>query len=230
MDEIVFFLDFDNTLIDHDAFKRSMGDWIAKNAAHPGEARFWELYEAVRTETEIVDIPETISRFAFEAGSQPLHRELVRLTWDFPFRDITFPGAIETIWNLREMGTAVVLCDGQEAFQRHKLQVTGVADAVGHNIVVCVHKEEHITEVTMRFPARHYVMIDDKPRIHRTMKRALGDSVTTVLVRFGAYAGAESRGSVPEVDLEVDSIADLTGYSARKLRGLAKPAIGAAVS
>lgn len=207
MHRIVFLLDFDNTLLDHDAYKAALGSWVEEHAPSPGVARFWEIYEAVRRETDIVDLPEVISRFAFEAGSQALHRLLVAATWDFPFASIMNPGALEAVAQLRRIGTPVVLCDGHEAFQRHKLHVTGVAREVDHNILVYVHKEHHVRDVSALFPARKYVMIDDKPRIHIAMKRELGEAVTTVLVRHGAYASAVEPGSVPEIDIEVDSIA-----------------------
>lgn len=206
MQDFVFLLDFDNTLLDHDAYKAALGGWVEEHAPIPGADRFWEIYEAVRRETDIVDLPEVISRFAFEAGSQELHRRLVAVAWDFPFASIMNPGALESIAALRRFGTPVVLCDGHEAFQRHKLHVTGVAHAVAHNILVYVHKEHHVREVTGLFPARKYVMIDDKPRIHVAMKRELGEAVTTVLVRHGAYANSVTPGSVPEIDIEVDSI------------------------
>lgn len=183
-------------------------------------SRFWEIYEQVRTETEIVDLPEVASRYAFEAGSQALHRELSHFLWDYPFVDIAFPGSHEAVRHFRTLGEAVILCDGHEVFQRHKLHRSGFASDVArdrnHNILVCVHKEHHAADIRALFPARHYVMVDDKPRIHRAMKASFGDSITTVLVRQGHYASGSAHDAA--VDIELSSIAEAARLTAEHFK------------
>lgn len=210
----VYLLDFDNTLIDHDRYKRDIDAWLREHAPTPGSERFWQLYEEIRAETEIVDLPETASRFAFEAGTQLLHRELSAFLWDYPFDAIAFPGALNAVRELARRGTTVVLCDGHDAFQRHKLYRSGFAEAAGHRIMVCVHKEHEIAEVERRYPADHYVMLDDKPRIHRALREHLGDRVTTVLVRQGHYAEGVP-GSLPGIDGSVPSVSEYVRASTR---------------
>ena len=76
-----------------------------------------------------------------------------------------------------------------------------------------------------RYPARHYVIVDDKPRLLAAIKRALGERVTTVFVRQGHYA-AEAAGSLiePPPDIAVDRIGDLADAS-RRTRLLSTPAV-----
>lgn len=210
MHDLVFLIDFDNTLIDHDRFKRDIGTWVDAHAPSLGSARFWEVYEDVRRETEIVDLPEVASRFAFEVGSQALHRELTAFLWDYPFREIAFPGSHDAVRYLATLGTTVILCDGHEPFQRHKLERAGFANAANHNILVCVHKENHAGEIRELYPSRHYVIIDDKPRIHAAMKAQFGGHITTILVRQGHYAAVPKPGEAATgIDLEVRSIREV---------------------
>ena len=45
-----------------------------------------------------------------------------------------------------------------------------------------------LDDVERRYPARRYVMVDDKLRILTAMKTIWGDRLTTVFVRQGHYA------------------------------------------
>jgi phosphoglycolate phosphatase-like HAD superfamily hydrolase len=61
-----------------------------------------------------------------------------------------------------------------------------------------------------RYPAKHYVMVDDKANLLAAMKSALGARLTTVFVRQGHYAlAAESKSAEPAPDLVIERIADL---------------------
>src|SRR5438067_12680672 len=79
MQSLVFLLDVDNTLLDNDAIKE---DWAKQLQAMVGPAlarRLWEIYEQVRREREVVDIPLASSRLREEApltdtDQQPSHR------------------------------------------------------------------------------------------------------------------------------------------------------------
>ena len=64
-----------------------------------------------------------------------------------------------------------------------------------------------------RYPARHYVLVDDKPRILAAVKEIWGNRVTTVLPRQGQYANdARVVASLPAADLTVERIGDLLDY------------------
>jgi hypothetical protein len=46
-------------------------------------------------------------------------------------------------------------------------------------VLIYIHKEEALTDVERRYPAAHYVVIDDKLRILAAMKKTWGERVTT---------------------------------------------------
>jgi hypothetical protein len=80
----------------------------------------------------------------------------------------------------------------------------------GDNVLIYVHKEMELADVELHFPAKHYVMIDDKLRILDAIKRAWGDRVTTVFPRQGRYAMDPAIvASFPPADITVERIGDL---------------------
>ncbi len=80
--------------------------------------------------------------------------------------------------------------------------------------MIYVHKEKVLDHVQARYPAKHYVMVDDKAGLLAAMKSQLGSRVTTVFVRQGHYAIApESTSATPAPDLVIDHIEDLINHS-----------------
>jgi hypothetical protein len=87
----------------------------------------------------------------------------------------------------------------------------------GH-VLIYIHKEEELADVEQRYPAGHYVLVDDKPRILAAVKTAWGERVTTVLPRQGQFAHAADAASYqPAADLTVERISDLLTYDFRDL-------------
>ena len=68
----------------------------------------------------------------------------------------------------------VVLSDGDIVFQPRKIQRSGIWDAVEGRVMIYVHKEKVLDHMQRRYPAKHYVMVDDKPNLLAAMKSALG--------------------------------------------------------
>ena len=102
-----------------------------------------------------------------------------------------------------------ILSEGDEVFQPHKIWRTGLYQEVAGAVLIFRHKLEHLRELVAAYPADHYFLVEDKPDILQTVKRALGDQVTTVFVRQGKYAAALVAGG-PEPDVVLDSIAEFT--------------------
>ena len=95
-------------------------------------------------------------------------------------------------------------------FQPRKLQRSGLAAALGDKVMICVHKEQDIAEIERRYPARHYVLVDDKVRLLTAFKAAWGSRVTTVFPRQGQFAmDAAVLAANPPADITVERIADL---------------------
>jgi hypothetical protein len=94
-------------------------------------------------------------------------------------------------------------------------------EAVEGRVLIYVHKELELDDVERRFPADHYVMIDDKLRVLTAMKAELRDSLTTVWPRQGHYAlDAAANAGLPDPDVSLDSIGELAHHDLSKLRRL----------
>ena len=98
-------------------------------------------------------------------------------------------------------------------FQPRKVQRSGLWDAVEGRVLIYIHKEQMLADLEQRYPARRYVMVDDKLRILAAMKMILEDRLTTVFPRQGHYAlDPENIAAYPPADITVERIGDLTNY------------------
>lgn len=209
MPDIVFLIDIDNTLIDSDRVKVDMETQIRNLAGPAGSQQFWGLYEAVRRELDYVDLPITLARFRALRPDMRKFAQMSAMLLGYPFENALFPGAMAVVRRLRELGTVVVLSDGDPVFQPAKIARMGVADAVDSNVLIYAHKEDHIDEVTDLYPAEHYVLVDDKPGVLARAKRHMGSRLTTVHVRQGRYATAAEAGVEPKPDINLEYIAEM---------------------
>ena len=55
-------------------------------------------------------------------------------------------------------------------------------------MLIFIHKEEMLATVAREYPARRYVLIDDKERILEAVKKQWGERLVTVFPRQGHYA------------------------------------------
>jgi hypothetical protein len=91
---------------------------------------------------------------------------------------------------------------------------SGLWGAVEGNVLIYIHKEEMLEDVEQRFPAEHYVMVDDKIRILTAMKKTWGARLTTVFVRQGHYAlDAALVAQYPPADVTIERIGDFATLS-----------------
>jgi FMN phosphatase YigB (HAD superfamily) len=214
--DLVFMLDVDNTLLDNDQAKEDM-DAALRRVLPPAEAdRFWDLYEAVREETDVVDFPLTLERFGATYADPARFQQAAAIVNTFPYDRYVYPHVPEVLAHLWTMGTPVIVSDGDPVFQAYKIRVSGLDAAVRGNVLLYIHKEEHVDEIQQRYPAHRYVMIDDKERILDEMKHACGEEVVTVHVCQGKYADLDTP--PPEPDIELDQIADLLRFRAADFR------------
>ena len=204
-----FFVDVDNTLLDNDAAKREMDRRMAVLIGVRGSARFWQIYEEVRAEQTMVDIPRTLSRFAPELSDAETRFLLADLYMRFPFAQFVFPGSSGAIAHMRALGSVAILSDGDAIYQTAKIIRSGLAVAVDGYAHVYAHKEEHLDELTGAFPADHYVLIDDKPDVITRVSKRLAAPLSTVFVRQGKYAAKLPPGEWEGAGLTVESIGDL---------------------
>jgi FMN phosphatase YigB (HAD superfamily) len=111
---------------------------------------------------------------------------------------------------VKQWGPAAILSDGDVVFQPRKVERSGLFEAVNGNVLIYVHKEQELGDAEARFPAEHYVMVDDKLRILAAIKELWGSRVTTVFVRQGHYAlDPAILANYPAADLTIERIGDL---------------------
>jgi len=215
MPKIVFLLDVDNTLLDNDRVKTELDAALRSEIGEELTARFWQLYEQIRQEKGVVDIPLTLIRLREQTSlaemDERTYQHVRSIFEHFPFQQFLYPHAIETLEYLCSIGVPVIVSDGDLNFQAEKIFNSSLADAVEGRVLLYIHKQERLPEIMRLYPADHYVMIDDKPAILADVKKALGDKVTTVFVKQGKYAHENlPQGFSP--DITVEHIADLQYY------------------
>lgn len=204
--ERVFLFDVDNTLLDNDRLKADLAADLAHDVGADPAADFWRIYEQVRIDEDgVVDYPETLCRFA--ARHPGLAQRADALVNGVAFEAYVYPGALRVIADCRSTGRPVVLSDGDPIYQVAKIERSGIAAAVGGAVLVFDQKERHLDEVTARFPAGRYLMVEDKAPTLALMKEQLKDRLVTVHVRQGHYSTEEAAGFVP--DFSIASIGDL---------------------
>jgi hypothetical protein len=210
---LTFFVDVDNTLLDNDAVKREMDRRMDLLIGPEGSARFWEIYEEVRAELTMVDIPLTLARFGEECADPEIRVLLAELYMRFPFVNYLFPTTAATIVHLRALGTVAILSDGDAIYQVAKIARSGLATAVEGFAHVYAHKEDHLDELVGAFPSDHYVLVDDKPTVIQRVSERFKAPLTTVFVRQGRYTEAVPPGPWPGASLTIDSIGDLRTFN-----------------
>ena len=209
---VTFLFDVDNTLIDNDRAKVALSARIAELLGDAGERRFWELYEEVRRDHGLVNIPLILARYGDELEADTslndderrrLRFALADIVMGFPYAEYLYPGAMDAVRKARTLGPVAVLSEGDATFQPHKIWRTGLDPEVDGNVLVFDRKLDHLDEMIAAFPADHYVLVEDKPDILAAVKRALESRVTTVLVRQGKYGQAPlPEESPPDVVFE----------------------------
>lgn len=211
--EVVFLLDVDNTLLDNDRFGADLGARLEQSFGEDQRDRYWALFAALREEVSYADYIGALQRFRVGLDDNPDLLQLSSYMLEYPFANRLYPHALEAIAHVGTLGQAVVLTDGDVVFQPRKIQRSGIWDAVQGRVLVCVHKEHAIDAMQRRYPARHYVMVDDKMQLLTQMKHALGRNLTTVFVHQGHYAAQSTRAPTePLPDLEIERIGDLLDH------------------
>jgi FMN phosphatase YigB (HAD superfamily) len=216
--DIVFLFDIDNTLVDNDHVQADLKQHLATTYGPDARDRYWEILEQLRTELGYVDYLGALERYRLEALHRP---EILRMSnWmiDYPFAERLYPGAMDAVQHVRQWGLPVVLSDGDAVFQPRKVERSGIWTEFEGRVLIYIHKEEELDDVERLYPARHYVLIDDKLRILSTAKKIWGERVTTIFPKQGHYAlDPAVLKQYPPADVELAAIGDLVKYDLQRL-------------
>jgi hypothetical protein len=208
--DVVSLVDVDNTLLDNDRVTADLRRHLEREVGHESQRRYWEIFEQLRSELGYADYLGALQRFRAENPREPGLLTVSHYLINYPFANRLFPASLDTIEHLQAFGPVVILSDGDVVFQPRKVDRSGLSDAVSGNVLIYIHKEQELEDVSARYPARHYVLVDDKLRILDAIKKVWGEKVTTIFVRQGHYAhDSEILAAYAPADVTVERIGDL---------------------
>jgi FMN phosphatase YigB (HAD superfamily) len=228
-DDVVFLFDVDNTLFDNDVVTGDISDQMEREFGAACRDRYWVIFETLRNELGCADYLGALQRYRREkTGSDTSDPKLLLMSsylLNYPFAARLYPGALDALAHVRTWGPTVILTDGDIVFQPLKIRCTGLWQAVEGRVLIYLHKEMMVDDLLQRYPARHYVMVDDKLSILAAMKKILGERLTTVFPRQGHYAlDPHNLATYPPADLTIEHIGELPNYDFAALFGAAAPA------
>ncbi len=210
MGDIVFLFDVDNTLIDNDRVQHDLKTHLAETYGAATRDRYWAIFEERFTALGYADYLGALERYRREVPYEPRLLRLANWLIDYPFAERLYPGALEAVRHVRQWGRVVVLSDGDAVFQPRKVERSGLWSAFDGEILIFVHKEQELDAVERLYPARRYVLIDDKLRILSAVKAVWGDKVATVFPRQGHYAtDARVLEAYAPADIAIGGIRDI---------------------
>jgi FMN phosphatase YigB (HAD superfamily) len=225
--EVIFLFDVDNTLLDNDQVIADLRQYLMREVGTGPAEHYFAIFEQLREELGYADYLGALQRYRVAYPRDPRLIAISSFLVNYPFADRLYPGALEVLERLSVFGPTVILTDGDVVFQPLKIERSGLGVAVENRILIYIHKERELDDVAARFPAEHYVLVDDKLRILAAVKQAWGPHITTVFPRQGHYAyDPEILASYPPADLSVDRIGDLLEYDIPTLLGAATAASG----
>src|ERR1043166_7801267 len=208
--KIVFLFDVDNTLLDNDRVITDLREHVENEVGRARAGRYWAIFNRLRAELGYADYLGALQRYRAEHPRDLRLLTVSRFLIDYPFANRLFPNSLDAIDRVKKRGSVAILSDGDVVFQPRKVQRSGLFEAVDGHVLIYVHKENELDDVKERFPARHYVLIDDKLRILTAVKQIWKKRVTTVFVRQGHYAhDPKVLSTYPPADVQIDRIGDL---------------------
>jgi FMN phosphatase YigB (HAD superfamily) len=222
--KVVFLLDVDNTLLDNDRVTGDLMRYLEREVGPERQRRYWAIFEELRTQLGYADYLGALQRYRIEHPRDPHLLAVSSYLVNYPFANRLYPESLDVIERLREWGTVVILSDGDVVFQPRKVERSGLFEAVERNVLIYIHKEQELDDVARRYPADHYVLVDDKLRILDAVKAIWGERVTTVFPRQGHYArDPEILAAYPPADISVERIGELLDYELDALLAPARP-------
>jgi FMN phosphatase YigB (HAD superfamily) len=217
---IVFLVDVDNTLLDNDRIQEDLKRHIECQFGPECRDRFWAIQEHLFEELGYRDYLGAFQRFRIENPYDPQIVTAATFLVDYPFANRLYPGALDVLEKFRGWGRTVILSDGDVVFQPRKVERSGIFEAVEGQVLIYIHKEEALDDVKRRFPAEHYVLVDDKLRILDAIKKCWGNRVTTVFPKQGKFANDQKvLGLYPKADVTIERISDLLYCELHELLG-----------
>ncbi len=218
----VFLFDVDNTLIDNDRVADDLKHHLRDKVGEAREQRYWDIFEKLRDELGYADYLGALQRYRVEQPREPKLLAVSYFMINYPFANRLYPESLDAVEHVRQFGRAVILSDGDVVFQPRKVDRSGLYDTFEGHVLIYVHKEQELEDVEAKYPAEHYVMVDDKLRLLAAIKEHWGKRVTTVFPRQGHYALDEKLvAQYRKPDITLERIGELQKYSLEQIMAAA---------
>jgi hypothetical protein len=207
---VVFLVDVDNTLLDNDRVAADLRRHLERHLGRERQERYWAIFEQLRSELGYADYLGALQRYRVEYPRDPHVLTVSSFLINYPFANRLYPNSLDVLERFAAWGPTVIFSDGDAVFQPRKVERSGLQEAVNSNVLIYIHKERELDDVELRYPAEHYVLVDDKLRILTAVKQIWGARVTTVFPRQGHYAfDPKELGTYPPADINIDRIGEL---------------------
>ena len=218
VNKVVVLLDVDNTLLDNDHIVADFMHHLEREFGTERAERCLAIFRKLRDEVGFADYLGTLQLYRSEYPRDPHLPTASRYLVDYPFANRLFPKSLDVVEHVKKWGPVVLLTDGDVVFQPRKVEHSGLSEAVDGNVLIYIHKEQNLDDVAERYPAEHYILVDDKLRILTAVKKAWGSRVTTVFVRQGHFAvDPQVLATCPPADLTIERIDHLLDYDLHAL-------------
>lgn len=209
MTKIVFLFDVDNTLLDNDRVTADLRRHLNREVGAERADEYFEIFEQLRKKLGYADYLGALQEYRVRHPRDPRLLEVSSFLVKYPFANRLFPGSLDAVEHVARFGTTVILSDGDVVFQPRKIDVSGLYEAFEHRALIYIHKEHELDDVEQRFPADHYVLVDDKVRILTAVKKHWGSRLTTIFPKQGHYASAPDVATYPKPDITIERIGEL---------------------
>jgi hypothetical protein len=221
--KIVSLFDVDNTLLDNDRVTADLKRHLEREVGTERQQRYWAIFEELRQELGYADYLGALQRYRVEHPRDPKLLTVSYFLTNYPFANRLYPNSLDALERCGQWGPVVLLTDGDVVFQPRKIERSGLLEAVDGNVLIYIHKESELGDVERRYPADHYIMVDDKLRILTAIKNAWHGRVTTVFPRQGHYALEPNLLSTyPPPDISIGRIGDMLDLSLEDVVGAAR--------
>lgn len=217
---LVFLFDVDNTLLDNDRIVADFNACLKRQLGATLATCYWSLFEALRSELGYADYLGALQSLRRAYPLAPGLLAVSHFLVDYPFAKRLYSRSLDVIARFKRWAPVVLLSDGDIVFQPRKVAVSRLHKAVDGKVLIYVHKEHELSDVALRFPTDHYVVVDDKLPILAAIKEIWQSQVTTVFVRQAHYARAcKITANCRPADLAVKQIADLLQFPKKTFIG-----------
>jgi FMN phosphatase YigB (HAD superfamily) len=214
----VFLFDVDNTLLDNDHVSADLKRHLKESVGETSGQRYWDIFEKLRNELGYADYLGALQRYRVEQPREPRLLEVSYFMINYPFANRLYPESLDAVEHVKQFGAAVILSDGDVVFQPRKVHRSGLYEAFDGQVLIYVHKEQELEDVEAKYPAEHYVMVDDKVRLLTAIKKRWGKRVTTIFPRQGHYALDQKLVTqFPKPDITLERIGELKDYSLEQI-------------